>query len=176
MSTNPSLKERSAGPASDRPGPEDFLLRVSVADQVLTVWRGGEKLLSCTVSTSRFGLGDTPGSNKTPTGWHRVCARIGGGEPLGRVFVSRKPQPEVVPPDRWREGDQDRILTRILWLEGLEPGVNGNSRERYIYLHGTNREDLLGTPASHGCVRMGNRAVAELYDRISGVAAFVHIG
>jgi L,D-transpeptidase YbiS len=176
MSTNPILKERSAGLASDRPGANDFLLRVSVAEQELTVWKGEAKLLTCTVSTSRFGLGDTPGSNRTPTGWHRVFARIGGAEPLGRVFISREPRAEVVPPDRWREGEQDRILTRILWLEGLEPGVNGHSRERYIYLHGTNREDVLGTPASHGCIRLGNRAIAEVFDLVGDHPVYCHIG
>jgi L,D-transpeptidase YbiS len=113
-----------------------------------------------TVSTSRFGLGSEPGSNKTPTGRFRIAEKHGDGAPPGMVFVSRVPSGVI-----GQEGDpKDHVQTRILWLEGLDPG-NANTFDRYIYIHGTNAESQLGTPASYGCVRMGNLDVIDLYDR-----------
>ncbi len=118
-------------------------------------------------STAANGIGGASGSFMTPPGWHRVHRRIGDGAESGTVFVSREPTGEV-----WRgeTRDDDLILTRILTLEGLEPGVNRgpgcDSLERYVYLHGTNHEDALGRPGSHGCVRMANADIVELFDRV----------
>ena len=111
-------------------------------------------------------------------GWHRIHARIGAGAPLGTVFESRVPTGRV-----WRgeAAEADLILTRVLTLEGLEDGVNRgpgrDSLERYIYLHGTNHEDQLGRPASHGCVRLANADVVELFDRVAeGDPVFIAAG
>lgn len=123
---------------------------------------GAERLLaSYPVSTSGFGLGSEPGSHKTPLGRFAVAEKIGEGAALGAVFESRVPTGEIAPCEC--PGDpRDRITTRILWLEGLE-SHNANTRDRYIYLHGTNHEEQIGTPASHGCVRMRNADVAQLF-------------
>ena len=120
------------------------------------------------VSTAANGLCNVRGSNGTPAGWHRVATWIGGGAPLGQVFVSRRPTAAVLPPGAWRSAvGGERITTRILRLTGMEPGVNQgpgvDSLARFIYMHGTNQEHRLGTPASHGCIRMANRDVAALF-------------
>ncbi len=142
---------------------------VSVARQQMCVAMGGRAVATYRVSTARAGVGGKAGSNKTPLGWHRVCARYGANAPLGQVFVSRRPvKGRVLSPEEWRAGGEtDLILSRILRLDGLEEGVNRggtvDSRARYIYLHGTNQEQLLGTPASHGCIRLANRDIAKLF-------------
>ncbi len=118
------------------------------------------------VSTADAGTGNEPASHRTPTGLHRVCERIGEGASPGTEFRSRIPTGRVIQPGA-DSGTGDLILTRILWLDGLQPGVNEHSRGRYIYLHGTNREDLLGTPASHGCVRMANADILHLFDLLA---------
>lgn len=114
-----------------------------------------------TVSTSRFGLGTEPGSNKTPTGHFRVAEKHGHGQPLGMVFVSR------IATGRYGAecDDHDHVQTRILWLDGLD-AENANTFSRYIYIHGTNAESRLGAPASFGCVRMGNADVIDLFERV----------
>ncbi len=115
----------------------DLRRRVDAARQVAELWRGGEIVWSAPVSTSRHGLGEEEGSLRTPRGRHRVAEKIGAGAAPGTRFVSRRPTGEVwtpaAPPTEY-----DWVLTRILWLEGLEPR-NANSKARYIYLHGTNR-------------------------------------
>jgi UDP-N-acetylmuramate--alanine ligase len=119
------------------------------------------------VSTARAGIGGAEGSYRTPPGWHRVHRRIGEDAGEGAVFVSREPTGET-----WRgeARDEDLILTRILTLDGLEEGVNRgpghDSLERYIYLHGTNHERLLGRPTSHGCVRLSNADVCRLFEKM----------
>jgi L,D-transpeptidase YbiS len=136
-------------------------LRVDVASQTMRLLRDGEAVKSWPVSTSRFGLGFEPGSFKTPTGRFSVAEKIGAGAPLWAEFKSRQPTGLLAEPG----GESDGVLTRILWLEGLDPD-NANTRERYIYFHGTNREDLIGTPASHGCVRLRNEDMVELFDLV----------
>ena len=112
-------------------------------------------------STAKEGLGFEPGSNKTPFGRFRISEKHGDGADLGVIFKSRVATDEV-----GREGDeQDHVQTRILWLDGLDP-ENANTKTRYIYIHGTNAESKLGTPASHGCVRLANADVVDLYDRV----------
>ena len=113
------------------------------------------------VSTSRFGLGEEGESYKTPRGRFRICSKIGAGNPVTTVYKGRVPIPEPVD---W-ENESDLITCRILWLDGLEPR-NANSRERFIYIHGTNEEHLIGQPASHGCVRMRNADIAHLFDLV----------
>lgn len=136
-------------------------LRIDAARQLLEVFRNGELSRSYPVSTSKFGLGSEPESNKTPLGRFVVGEKIGAGAAPGSVFKSRKATGEIAP----QGGEEDLILTRILWLDGLQEG-NANTRERYIYIHGTNQEASLGTPASHGCVRMSNADIAECFDEI----------
>jgi lipoprotein-anchoring transpeptidase ErfK/SrfK len=139
----------------------NVLLRVDVESQMLTLWVDGGVRGRWPVSTSRFGLGFEPGSFKTPTGRFAVAEKIGAGAPLWSEFKSRIATGRLAEPG----GEEDGVLTRILWLEGLDP-ENANTRERYIYFHGTNREDLIGTPASHGCVRMRNAEMVELFDLV----------
>ncbi|MGB8467251.1 MAG: L,D-transpeptidase [Terrimicrobiaceae bacterium] len=134
-------------------------LRIDVARQRLEVLREGHVHRSYAISTSRFGLGFEHGSNKTPLGRFVVGEKIGAGAALGAVFRSRQPTGELAS----QGGEEDLILTRILWLAGLDE-ANANTRERYIYIHGTNQEELLGTPASHGCVRMSNADIKEFFD------------
>lgn len=114
------------------------------------------------VSTSRFGIGSKEGSFKTPAGKFRISEKIGEGMPVGTVFKSRRP----VKATRKMLREDDLVMTRILWLDGLEP-KNANTHGRYVYIHGTNHEEQLGTAASHGCVRMRNDDVIELFDRVA---------
>jgi len=141
----------------------DLSLEVSVDDQQLRVLRGGQTLRSFTISTATKGVGFQPGSYRTPTGNFLIADKIGADAPTGTIFRSREPRgcwTADGPPT-----DDDLILTRILRVQGLDP-ANANSYGRYIYLHGTNREDLLGQPNSHGCIRMGNHDVIELFDLV----------
>ena len=98
---------------------------------------------------------------KTPTGRFRIAEKIGAKMPLGTVFKSRRP----VKITKKELAGEDLIMTRILWLDGLDPG-NANTHERFIYIHGTNHEELIGQPASHGCVRMRSADLVELFDRV----------
>lgn len=154
---------------------------VSVARQQMYVAMGGSIVATYLVSTARAGVGARAGSGKTPPGWHRVCARYGADAALGQVFLSRRPLPgRILAPAGWRAGGAtDLILSRILWLDGLEEGVNRgggvDSRTRYIYIHGTNQEQLLGTAASHGCIRMANRDVADLFALVRGRPFYVNV-
>ena len=137
----------------------EISLRVSVARQELEVAdAAGRTLRRYPVSTSRFGLGTEPGSLRTPLGRFRVAEKFGDGAELGAVFKSRVPTGE----NGLGASDEDLVLTRVLWLAGDEE-ANANTQERYIYIHGTNHEDAVGRPDSHGCVRMRNADVAELY-------------
>lgn len=156
------------------------LLRVSVADQRLAVVTAQGVSARFVISTSKWGVGGERDSQRTPLGWHEVADRIGGDRPPGQLFVSRLPLARVLPPAEWRAtaGD-DYVLTRILHLRGLEPGVNlggsVDSYARFIYLHGTNQEQLLGQPASHGCVRLSNRDMLALFDLTEGHATYCWI-
>jgi lipoprotein-anchoring transpeptidase ErfK/SrfK len=146
-------------------------LEVCLGAQQLRWWEAGELVHSYPVSTAANGAGERFGSGCTPRGRHRIRARIGLDQPPLSVFVGRRPTGEVYSPklaQRWPE--RDWVLSRILWLGGLEPGRNRygavDSQRRFIYIHGTNEEDLLGQCASHGCIRMANTAVIELAQRV----------
>lgn len=137
-------------------------IRISVGKQQLALKSGRKKLAEYPVSTSRFGLGSKEGSRKTPTGRFRIAEKIGDGMPLGAIFKSRRP----VKATKKRLAEDDLIMTRILWLDGLE-ARNANTHARYIYIHGTNHEDKIGTPASIGCIRMKNADLVELFERVA---------
>lgn len=131
-------------------------------------------LVSTPVSTSRYGVSDEPDSCQTPPGAHRVCEVIGTGAPVGQPFRSRKPR--GTPLTCFTGGEGDAILTRILWLDGLVPGLNTHSKARYIYIHGTHQEEKLGSPASSGCIRMGNQVLADWCDSLENIRPLVWIG
>lgn len=133
-------------------------IHVSIRDQRLTLKEGETPIRTYPVSTSRFGVGTEQGSMKTPTGRFRVAEKIGGDTPSGTVFQSRVP----LKPDDPLPPTEDLVMSRILWLDGLDQH-NANTRDRFIYIHGTKHEDKIGTPASHGCVRMRNADVVELF-------------
>jgi lipoprotein-anchoring transpeptidase ErfK/SrfK len=135
---------------------------ISANDQAMVVLRDGEPIAKYPVSTSKFGLGDEPGSNATPVGVFRIKTKIGDGAPAGAVFKSRRPTGEILPVDA---PGRDPIVTRILWLDGLE-AKNRRAYGRFIYIHGTPEERNIGTPASYGCIRMRSRDVIELYDTV----------
>ncbi|MGH8047272.1 MAG: L,D-transpeptidase family protein [Chthoniobacterales bacterium] len=137
-------------------------ISISVSAQRLDLLENGRVIASWPVSTSKFGLGTEPGSFRTPTGRFVIAEAIGGDAAPWTVFKSRVPTGEIATPG----GEHDGVLTRILWLDGLDP-ENTNTRDRYVYIHGTNQESLIGTPASHGCVRMRNADVIELFDRVA---------
>lgn len=139
------------------------VVRVSVRDQALEVVKDGTPTHRFPVSTSRFGLGDQPNSFRTPLGRFVVQNKIGDGVPLGGKFHHRQYTGERVDLEHGTVPGHDSLLTRILWLRGLEEG-NRNAYGRGIYIHGTNQEALVGQPASYGCVRMRNRDVLTLYD------------
>ena len=154
-----------------RPGaPAELPERLLVVDaerQLATWIEAGNAIEAWPVSTARAGIGGEDGSYRTPPGWHRVHERIGQEAVPGTVFVSREPTGQT-----WRgePRDDDLILTRILTLDGIEDGVNRgqgrDSLQRYIYLHGTNHEGLLGRPVSHGCVRLSNDDVCQLFAHV----------
>ena len=148
-------------PPDDSP-PQHRLIRVSIDRQMLALLENGTILREWPISTAVRGVGFEPGSFTTPTGRFRICEKFGAGASLGAAFRSRIATGEIIP----QGGEEDAILTRILWLDGLD-AQNANTRDRYIYIHGTNREDLIGSPASHGCVRMKNADVAELHDLVT---------
>lgn len=148
------------------------MLLIRVSEQLMYVCdEQGDILKKYPVSTSRYGTGNQNGSNQTPLGKHCIQQKIGEGADPQEVFIGRRPQGRL---QQLRESGaalpEDVIMARILWLQGLEPGINQgddvDSHQRYIYIHGTSEEDKIGTPASHGCIRMRNRDVVELYDLV----------
>src|SRR5213596_1971596 len=136
-------------------------IHISIRDQQLTVKDDQTPILTYPVSTSRFGIGTKQGSLKTPVGRFRVAEKIGGDTPAGTIFRSRVP---LKPGDPLPPTD-DLVMSRILWLDGLDEH-NANTRDRFIYIHGTKHEDEIGTPASHGCIRMRNTDVIELFELV----------
>ncbi|MGB8518028.1 MAG: L,D-transpeptidase [Gallionella sp.] len=132
----------------------------------------GNVLRRYPVSTAKQGLGERRGSYCTPRGKHIIRAKIGGNCAPNTVFVGRRPTGEIYTPELGaRFTDRDWILTRILWLSGCEPGYNrmaeSDTMRRYIYIHGTPDTVTLGVPGSHGCVRMNNEDLIELFDRVA---------
>jgi lipoprotein-anchoring transpeptidase ErfK/SrfK len=133
---------------------------VSVPDQEIAVVENGHTIARYQVSTSRYGVGDRFNGYGTPLGYMEIAGKIGDGAPLGAVFRNRHWTGEILRPNT---AGRDPIVTRILWLRGLEPG-NANAFSRNIYIHGTNAENFIGRPASFGCIRMRSKDVVQLFN------------
>lgn len=146
-------------------------LYVGIAEQCMVACDlHGNPLAQWSVSTALKGVGNRQGSGQTPLGWHRFRAWIGAGLPSGTVFVGRRATGECYSPELARQyPHRDWILTRILWLCGEEPGINRggqvDSMRRFIYIHGTPDTEPMGEPRSHGCIRMRNQAIIDLFPR-----------
>ena len=146
-------------------------IKVSDQQQKLFLVKAGKTIQEYPISTSRYGIGSEAGSNKTPQGKHKIIKKIGAGAPVGTIFRSRLNTGKIatIYTDT-TDLEQDDVTTRILRLAGLEKGINqgGNvdSFQRYIYIHGTPEEGLIGRPASHGCIRMRNTDVIQLFDAV----------
>ena len=159
------------GPGESTPPTGPVALVVSIEHQWIELRRGGVPDRGWPVSTSSYGVGSAAGSNRTPLGRHRVSEVFGAGAALGTIFEARRDTGRIatITTDD-TDAEVDRVTTRLLWLEGLEPGRNRgagvDSKQRYIYIHGTPEEGLIGRPASHGCIRMKNADVVELFDLV----------
>lgn len=150
---------------------KDYHIEIDIKEQRLRLCSGGEVLKEYSVSTAKNGAGELLGTECTPRGEHIIVEKIGGDCPPNTVFVSRRPTGEIYTPELRRQfPDRDWILTRILWLQGAEPGKNlgGNvdSRERFIYIHGAPDDVEMGIAGSRGCIRMRNNDVIELFDSV----------
>jgi hypothetical protein len=151
--------------------PTQFILTGNIAGQTISLFEQNKFVKKFLCSTSRFGIGQTEGSNRTPLGLHRIAKKIGAGEPAGTVFKSR----QVVGHTSQPEFADAKITTRILWLEGLEPslnkglngGVNVDSHARYIYIHGTADQSSIGKPTSCGCIHLADADLIPLFDLLS---------
>ncbi|MGH8492294.1 MAG: L,D-transpeptidase family protein [Moraxellaceae bacterium] len=146
-------------------------IEISIPGQTLTLLEEGTVLRQYVVSTALKGAGEISGSEQTPRGAHIVRARIGEGAPAAAVFRGRRPTGEIWTPDlAAQHPGRDWILSRILWLSGAEPGRNRlgrcDSMRRYIYIHGTPDTEPMGEPLSHGCIRMRNTDVLELFELV----------
>lgn len=143
-------------------------LEISIDSQVLNFIVDGKNIKSYPVSTAANGIGNQKGSDCTATGWHMVVQKFGENQPAGTIFKSREPTGEIAEifHDQIKR-TADFVTSRIIRLKGLEKEKNSDSFRRYIYIHGTPEEGLIGTPVSHGCIRMKNRDVIELFDLVS---------
>lgn len=156
-------------------------IEISIAEQRLRLLGDADETLAdYPVSTALNGPGEKKNSGCTPRGSHIVRAKIGADNPLGTVFIGRRPTGEIWTPELSAEHPaRDFILTRILWLSGCEVGVNRlgsvDTMQRYIYIHGTPDTEPMGVPRSHGCIRMRNADVLELFDKVP-VGTVVRIG
>jgi len=148
-----------------------FSLEVQIPSQTLTVYKQGQLIKTYRVSTAKKGPGEVKGSYQTPRGKHTIRAKIGAGCPPNTVFVGRRPTGEIYSPELSQQfPNRDWMLTRIFWLSGLEVGKNRlglvDTMRRYIYIHGCPDEAEMGQPGSHGCIRMRNSELIELFDLI----------
>lgn len=144
--------------------PDEKAIIIDPSKQYLHLIQGDKILKSYSVSTSKTGLGFEPNSNKTPYGTHRIKEKIGDNQEIGKIFKSRIPTKDTAQILKEKiDVPDDSVTTRIMWLSGQEE-MNRNSHGRYIYIHGTPEEGLIGEPASHGCIRMKNDEVQEVYD------------
>jgi hypothetical protein len=158
--------------------PTQFRLGVNIAEQTVSLFEKDKFVKKIPCSTSRFGIGQTEGSNRTPLGLHRIAEKIGAGERAGTVFKARK----VIGHTSQPEFADAKITTRILWLEGLEPGLNQgfnggvtvDSHARYIYIHGTADQKSIGKPTSHGCIHLADADLIPLFDLLpSGTLVWI---
>lgn len=153
----------------------DTQLVINIAEQTLTVYQQHNQISTYSVSTAKNGIGSQQDSGCTPLGQHIIAEKIGGSAPINSVFVGRVPTGEVYDAALGTNyPERDWILSRILWLSGLEEGANKGSNaqggcdtyERYIYIHGTPDTEPMGLPLSHGCVRMRNKDIVELFEQV----------
>ncbi len=149
----------------------DSHIEVSIGEQRLRLFEGERIAMDVAVCTAKNGPGERNGSECTPRGRHIIRAKVGAGCPENTVFRARRPTGEIYSPELRRQFPQrDWILTRILWLSGTEPGRNRlgdvDTMRRYVYIHGCPDDDPMGVPSSHGCVKMRNREVVELFERV----------
>ena len=157
-----------------------MLIEVHVSTQTLYLKDdSGRVLMKTKISTGRKGVGEMNGSEQTPRGWHKIRAKIGAGQPANAVFVARRPTGELYAPEmRQTYPNRDWILTRIMWLSGLEPGKNRlgkvDTMRRFIYIHGCPDDDPMGVPGSRGCVKMRNSELIDLFEQVP-VGTRVHI-
>jgi hypothetical protein len=154
--------------------PTKYVLAVNIARQKVSLFEDGGLVRTMPASTSRFGIGEIEGSNCTPLGLHCIAEKVGEGEPVGTVFKERKVVGNTSEPAFAKGG----ITTRILWLQGLEPGFNegGNvdTHERTIYIHGTWDQASLGKPASHGCIHLADGDLIQMFDLLpSGTLVWI---
>jgi hypothetical protein len=156
------------------PKKKPYIVKVVIKKQRLYLLKDGHIIKQFHVSTSKFGIGNKAGSNETPLGWHKIVRKIGDGSPLGTIFVGRRNTRRIAEIFRRKpkiRQDGDLITTRILRLRGLEEGVNKgkgiDTYKRFIYIHGTRHEWLIGKPASHGCVRMRNKDIVRVFEAVS---------
>jgi L,D-transpeptidase YbiS len=152
--------------------PSDALITVNIAEQRLRLEQGGATVMEVAVSTAKNGPGEQNGSECTPRGEHYIRAKIGAGCPADTVFIGRRPSGEIYSEElRAAQPGRDWILSRILWLCGAEKGRNRgggvDTMRRYIYIHGCPDSEPMGIPLSHGCVRMRNRDIIKLFDRVA---------
>jgi lipoprotein-anchoring transpeptidase ErfK/SrfK len=144
---------------------------VDVGKQMLSLHEQGENPREYMISTAANGVGQRMDSECTPLGKHIIRAKIGDKLPLNSIFVARRPTGEIFTPELRRQfPGRDWMLTRIMWLSGLEPGFNRmgdvDTMRRFIYIHGCPDDDILGEPGSHGCIKMRNADVVELFDHV----------
>jgi len=175
VSPLPARVAQAAEAMAGRPesGASNQSIVVDVPAQRLYLFERGAFVAAYPVSTAERGTGNREGSMRTPLGLHRVAKKVGAEAPIGMIFRGRQATGEIAEilaaPDQ--RAERDDVTTRILWLDGLEPGVNRggdvDSKGRYIYIHGTPEEGRIGRPASHGCVRMTNADVIELFERVA---------
>ncbi len=155
-------------------------LEIDAAAQRLGLRQGHSLLADYPVATAKNGLGEQKGSECTPRGWHKIRARIGAGQPVNTVFRGRRPTGEIYSPELGRQyPERDWILTRILWLSGLEPGFNRyrevDTAWRYIYIHGCPDQLFVARPSSHGCIRMNNADLINLFEQTPvGTYVWIH--
>ena len=153
---------------------------VDINSQKLSIIKDSKLIKQYSVSTAKNGAGELNGSEQTPRGEHNIRAKIGTDQPVNTVFIARRPTGEYYSPElKQKEPERDWILTRILWLSGIEVGKNrlGNvdTMRRYIYIHGCPDEDQIGVPDSHGCIKMKNNDIIELYDIVThGMRVLIH--
>ncbi|MDT8403710.1 L,D-transpeptidase [Sulfuriflexus sp.] len=158
---------------------QDKLIKISIARQRLQLWQGEDCVFTSQVATATNGPGEQFGSECTPRGGHIIRAKIGAGCVANTVFIARRPSGEIYSPALRAEHPQrDWILSRILWLSGTEPGRNRlgkvDTMRRYIYIHGCPDEESVGSPGSHGCIRMRNADVIALFDLVDpGTPVFI---
>lgn len=159
----------------------DSYLAISIPEQRLRLIEHGQTVAEYAVSTAKNGPGERKGSECTPTGWHSIRAKIGAGAPINAVFIARRLTGEIYTPALAAQYPQrDWILTRILWLGGLEPGKNRygavDTTWRYIYIHGCPDQLMQGLPESHGCIRMFNTDLVTLFERVKvGSKVLIHV-